>query len=261
MTIFPTIPAFVPRVARSLLRTALALFLLGLAGCGGGDAASDERKSEGNPFVRKAKEKAREKDYAGAIQLYKRALEDDATLARVHLELGILFDETKDYIRAIYHYGNYLEQGKGIDPDQRKWLEDCIRHAKYSFVADMPINTGTRKTIEELTIKVDELKAQNARLLAFAQQMQRQLGQAAPPMPDLTPAPAASPAANSRTRAAESTPAAARPTEYKVVAGDTLSKVSQKVYGNPNQWERIRDANGLTNHARLRVDQVLKIPR
>ena len=249
-----------PSAARSLLRVALALFLLALAGCGGGDNASDEKKSEGNPFVRKAKEKAQEKDYPGAIQLYKRALEDDPSLARVHLELGILFDETKDYIRAIYHYGNYLDQGKGIDPDQRKWLEDCIRHAKYSFVADMPINTGTRKTIEELTIKVDELKAQNARLQAFAQQLHRQLGQAAPPMPDLTPAPAA-PAANPRPRSTESAPSAARPTEYKVVSGDTLSKVSQKVYGNPNQWERIRDANGLSANARLRVDQVLKIPR
>lgn len=51
------------------------------------------------------------------------------------------------------------------------------------------------------------------------------------------------------------------PTNYKVVSGDNLTKISIKFYGNsnPSNIQKIKDANGMTND-NLTVGQDLKIP-
>ncbi len=48
---------------------------------------------------------------------------------------------------------------------------------------------------------------------------------------------------------------------YTVVAGDTLSGISDKVYGNYSGYMRILEANGLTENSSLQIGQVLKIPK
>ncbi len=50
---------------------------------------------------------------------------------------------------------------------------------------------------------------------------------------------------------------------YSVEVGDTLSKISVKVYGSGVEWEKIYNANkdSLRNAHDLKVGQVLKIPR
>jgi nucleoid-associated protein YgaU len=49
---------------------------------------------------------------------------------------------------------------------------------------------------------------------------------------------------------------------YRVKPGDTLSKISQQFFGNPNQYQRIYDANRdqLTDPNKIQVGQELKIP-
>lgn len=51
--------------------------------------------------------------------------------------------------------------------------------------------------------------------------------------------------------------------EYQVVAGDSLSRISQQLYGTPNRWREIyelnKDAIG-ASPTRLRVGMVLKLP-
>ncbi len=49
------------------------------------------------------------------------------------------------------------------------------------------------------------------------------------------------------------------PTEYTVVAGDNLVKISQKFYDNKNDYNKIIEANNLTND-NIHVGQVLVIP-
>lgn len=68
----------------------------------------------------------------------------------------------------------------------------------------------------------------------------------APPTPQPTP---------------PSAPAAA-PRTYTVVAGDSLSKIAKKLYGDGNQWKRIFDANRdqIKNPDLIHPGQVLKIP-
>jgi nucleoid-associated protein YgaU len=49
---------------------------------------------------------------------------------------------------------------------------------------------------------------------------------------------------------------------YTVVAGDSLSKISKKFYGDANQWKRIFEANRdqIKNPDLIRPGQTLKIP-
>lgn len=50
------------------------------------------------------------------------------------------------------------------------------------------------------------------------------------------------------------------PSTYTVVKGDTLSEISQKVYGTAQHWQFLRDANGLKSAKDLKLGAVLKIP-
>ena len=49
---------------------------------------------------------------------------------------------------------------------------------------------------------------------------------------------------------------------YTVVAGDSLSKIAKRAYGDANQWRRIFEANRdqIENPDLIRVGQKLKIP-
>jgi nucleoid-associated protein YgaU len=49
---------------------------------------------------------------------------------------------------------------------------------------------------------------------------------------------------------------------YTVVSGDSLSKIAKKVYGDPNHWRRIFDANQdqIKDPDEIFPGQTLKIP-
>ncbi len=57
-------------------------------------------------------------------------------------------------------------------------------------------------------------------------------------------------------------PPVVEPRRYTVVAGDSLSKIAKRHYGDANQWRRIFDANRdqLTNPDLIHPGQVLNIP-
>jgi len=59
-----------------------------------------------------------------------------------------------------------------------------------------------------------------------------------------------------------SAPAAPAPRTYTVVAGDSLSKIAKKFYGDANDWKRIFEANKdlIKNPDLIRPGQKLKIP-
>ena len=56
--------------------------------------------------------------------------------------------------------------------------------------------------------------------------------------------------------------APAEPQTYTVVSGDSLSKISKKVYGDANHWRRIFDANQdqIKDPDEIYPGQTLKIP-
>ena len=57
-------------------------------------------------------------------------------------------------------------------------------------------------------------------------------------------------------------PPAAAVKTYTVAAGDSLSKIAKKLYGDANQWKKIFEANRdqIKNADLIHPGQVLKIP-
>ena len=69
---------------------------------------------------------------------------------------------------------------------------------------------------------------------------------------------------NVKSGSSSTAPRPAAPAEqiYTVVAGDSLSKISKKLYGDANQWKRIFEANRdqIKNPDLIHPGQKLKIP-
>jgi nucleoid-associated protein YgaU len=63
-------------------------------------------------------------------------------------------------------------------------------------------------------------------------------------------------------KATPAAPAAPPEQTYTVVAGDSLSKIAKKLYGDANQWRRIFEANRdqIENPDLIKPGQKLKIP-
>ncbi len=49
--------------------------------------------------------------------------------------------------------------------------------------------------------------------------------------------------------------------DYTVKAGDNLWNIARKQYGDAQMWKKIEDANGVENVRRLKIGQMLKIPK
>lgn len=49
-------------------------------------------------------------------------------------------------------------------------------------------------------------------------------------------------------------------TMYVVKSGDSLSKISKSFYGNPNEYNKIAQANNISNPDKIQAGQQLKIP-
>ena len=69
-------------------------------------------------------------------------------------------------------------------------------------------------------------------------------------------------AGGSSTAPAPAKPAAPATQTYTVAAGDSLSKIAKKIYGDANQWKKIFEANKdqIKNPDLIHPGQVLKIP-
>lgn len=60
--------------------------------------------------------------------------------------------------------------------------------------------------------------------------------------------------------AVEASAAAGAERTYVVGKGETLSEVSQAVYGTSRHWRLIQEANGISDPSRVRAGQLLRIP-
>lgn len=233
--------------ARIVLASCAATLLLGLAGGCAESVYSQDEEELNQPLMRKAIAHEGDGKSDAAIKLYQRILDDDATLARAHLNLAFLMDEQKEnYIRAIYHYQRYLELRPTTD--KRTMINDRIRLAKTAFAA-----TVFRQP-PDMRDQVQTLKRENATLKATIVRLQKE---------------AADRAASARVaRSAPGTSEPSRPPEpaiprtYKVRRGDTLSSIADKVYGDSNKWRDIYNANRtrLRSSDGIRIGQILVIP-
>ncbi len=232
-------------------RTGLAcLSLLALAvlpGCSPSGRYDSELR---DPMIRQARARAQEGNKDMALAILNRALARKPNLGQAHLDAALLYDRHKqDYIRAIYHYGRFLELQPAAD--KRTMIEELIRQARMAYgasVVDQEYNLDHR--IRQLREENELLKQDLREVRANLAQLQLQSrGAAAPTAPSPVP-PAAAPG-----------PASAGKS-YQVQPGDTLTKIAARLYQNPRKWTVIFEANRdkLTGPEKLAAGQILRIP-
>lgn len=237
-----------------------ALLALTAVSCDRINRSAEDR----DPNIKRARDRRAVGDYVGAIDSYEKALMKRPTSARIHWEMASIYDQqlTND-LRAIYHYERFLE----LDPkaERRPYAEQLIAAAKLSYAISLPdrfsdaVNENARLTqeIETLRTLLTESREEVARLNAAL------AGGAAPARSE------SQPLTQVQTRAALNDslqPAKTKVTameSYVVQQGDTLSRIASKLYGDPNKWDVILEANKntLKRPENIKVGQTLVIPR
>jgi tetratricopeptide (TPR) repeat protein len=229
---------------------------------------SDERA------FRRGKSLLREGRRDEALAAFMAVIDSRQDAAESHLEAGLLFlNHLKDPIPAIYHFQRYL----GLKPgaEESDLVRELVTTAKKEFARSLPGEPfapqverhDLLRRLEELQKENLELRQQlvnlNARLqnseaalheargVALQQRREPAPGQIAPIVIESGRA-GATGAADSRTQARS----------YTVQAGDTLSRISQQMYGTSGRWAEIFEANRdqLPSPNALRPGQVLRIP-
>jgi len=198
-------------------------------------------KSE--PLMQRAAQRANEGDVESAIRLYEKTLNQNPSNARAHLDLALLFhDYKKNYVEAIYHYRRYLK----LRPTTEKWdmISERERLAGRLFAAGVVAPGPDGARVIELQQEVRSLKAEVSTL-------RRRLavgGSIAPKQASTRPQQKSRPRTKIET--------------YRVKAGDSLSDIARKFYGDPHRWKEIQIANPgiLGNSEVVKVGQVLVIP-
>lgn len=224
----------------------LCIALLALCGCGD-DTQSSEAKEEQNPLIKQGQAYMEIRDYAKAEAAFKQALENNSGMARPHLDLATIYHQYRtNYIHSIYHYDRYLE----LRPDSEK--AEFIREQIGKVEQALSIAVLTRSGAYQLKQEYDRLQKENSEL-------KRQL--AVKPKASTQTAPAKSVTQTVPKSAKPSTSTQAPHQIYTVVAGDNLTKIAKKFYGN-DDYDAIYEANKdrMKSPGDLRVGQTLIIP-
>ena len=242
----------------------LPLLCLLMAGCRvGSTIQSDEQK---DPYFLAGKNRLQERNYAGAIEMFEKALDVNPRSAAAHFELGVLYEQQQtDYAAALYHYQRtvMLNSNMPFAELARQRMQECKRELAKSVV--QPISMAA------LQHELDKLRAENQQLKQQLEQWQSYYARRGVTFADIGPD-----TTNSSTRSAES-PAASRsgssasdavtlartnPTPvsnrmHKIVSGDTPAAVARRYNIRLSALEK---ANPTMDARRLRPGQTLIIP-
>ncbi|HNX05428.1 MAG TPA: LysM peptidoglycan-binding domain-containing protein, partial [Opitutales bacterium] len=239
-------------ISRSIL---LALAVSFAAACGRGDGYALSEEDE--PSFRKGESLMKENRMDEALLAFEKVSDARRDCPESHLELGrIYMDHVKDPIAAIYHFRKYLELRP--DSETARQVTQLIESAKKDFARTLPgdpFGTVSGSGQTDLAAEIRRLRAENAELrrsLTASGQHPLPAAASAPTAQPSQPAPANQPPAQ-RQASAHS---------YTVQTGDTLSKISDAVYGTTNRWQEIFNANKsqLKSPHDLKVGMVLVIP-
>lgn len=247
----------------------LAFGVMVLSGCSGGGAEvaeSDERS------FRRGKSLLREGRKDEALQAFLTVVSARPDAVESHLELGLLYlNHLRDPLAAIYHFRQFLlRQPEG---EHSGFVRELMITAQKDFVQTLPGEPfGEQASRLDMLERVGQLQRDNehlqAQLLALQQELRQrdqriaQYQQRLNEREQMVMPTEVAPIVIQRAPAASQQQQPAQPTTYTVQAGDTLSRISSRVYGTPHRWAEIFEANRdqLPSPNALRVGQVLRIP-
>jgi len=167
-------------------------------------------QADSGKLVRMAEEREKASDYAGAIDLYEKALDGTASTADVHFRLGLLYlDDANLPLSAAHHFERYLS----FRPDG-----DLAEEARdYRGRAEREVLTRSGELGILTRDESARLKNEN---LALRRQLAARDG-----------------------KGSGMTPLFDRARIYEVQSGDTYAVIARKVYGNPANWKTLEEAN------------------
>jgi len=241
-------------ISKKCVLAALALSAIVFAGCG--PRAGYALREEDEPAYQRGESLMRESRQDEALLAFESVVDARRDCPESHLELGrIYMDHVKDPIAAIYHFRKYLELVP--DSDVSKQVTMLIETAKKDFAKTLPGDPfGGTTSRADIPDQYKKLKAENDDLKKAVVALQDQL-HAGRPRQD-----AAVSSSAQQASPAQAQGHAASSKTYTVQNGDTLSKISQNVYGTTSRWQEIFDANRdqLKNPHDLKVGMTLKVP-
>jgi tetratricopeptide (TPR) repeat protein len=231
--------------------------LMIVTGCGQKTETSDVAERD-HPAMKKAIALERAGNKEGARLIYQGLLDHNPTIARAHLALAFLLEEAGgDYPFALYHYQRYLTLRP--DTEKRGMIEARIRTAKLAYVGTVFTNEAAilsrmgavERDNAALKIRAVNLEAQASHLraaLAASREKYAESREEASRILDKQGIPALAPRASGKM--------------VRVLKGDTLRKISERVYGTQDRWREIFEANRtvLKNREDVRIGQTLIVP-
>lgn len=253
--------------------SSLAVIVLAVAigGCSGSEPVTKETDERA---FRRGKSLLREGRNEEALQAFLSVVSTRADAGESHLEAGLIYlNHIKDPLAAIYHFRGYLAASP--DGEYADFVKELILTAQKDFAKTLPgnpfgeavervnlmetvkalqqENQGLKEQILQLQREATEQESELLRYREALAQRQQQTGTSAGQVaPIVIQAPETTP----------SSQAANTPETYTVQAGDTLSRISSRVYGESGRWMDIFQANRdqLPSPNALKPGQVLRIP-
>jgi len=258
-----------PNASRTIL-SALAMLALA-AGCSR-QSPLEIVSEEDDPVFRRARDLYARGMENEALENFLRLIQKrNGNAAESHLDAGnIYLEHLRDPISAIYHFKHYealVRRASREDADMMVSLvKDRIKTAEKRFAMDFdakifqdPLERSKLlDTIERIRTENETLKRQ----LSLARTRLNALSGSQPAVasaqgPSLAVASSQAPA---RRVADESAPQPAR--AYTIESGDSLYRISRRVYGDPSRWREILEANRdvIPDEGNLRVGTTIRIP-
>ncbi len=252
----------------------IIFLLLSLVGC------KEQLDEHRHPLFLRATKYKEDTNYSMARDTFEKYLLLNPKSYLAHNELAILCEEDylNDKVFAIYHYRQYIELApSNQDKENAKiWLES----AEEQYLEDLKVKykdvefeqyINDLKENHKKQIKINKkLSSNHKKILAKATEIQEinwKLRQEVAKyrtkkLKDLKKEPVMNIDIPDGTTI-EKEPEKEEFTIYKVVEGDTLSKISQKVYGTSQHYKKIYDFNKdiMKNISTVKVGQKLKIPK
>lgn len=210
-----------------------------------------------------------------ALSAFLRVIDARRDAPESHFEAGYIYlNKMKDPVSAIYHFKRYMQ----LKPESKQTtqVQQLIETAQKEFARQLPAHPyeGQLDRLDLMEL-MKGLKRENESLKRDLVAAQKRVQQLEGLLGGARRSSAASPAAPTETRQplpsvttiqpqpepAQPT-AASAPRSYTVQSGDTLSRISAKVYGTPSRWIDIYQANRdrLSSENALKVGQELRIP-
>jgi tetratricopeptide (TPR) repeat protein len=250
--------------------------LFGLSGCI--QPKGEEVAEQNLASFRNGEDYLRQGRHDQALTSFLKVIDSAAVAPESHLNVGQLYlEHAKDPVLAIYHFREYLK----FNPTSRQapMVRELIDTAKKEFARTFPANLFDAElermdmlnVIEQKDAEILSLKKELARIKAETNSLGLRLQEAqsrtpaytAPEPVIVTPQRRVQPLPRSNLLGGpQGSPRTEATGIYTVVANDNLVKISRKVYGTPNRYKEIFEANRdiMPNMNTLSVGMKLKIP-